>query len=175
MNPPHDRPPSGAGFAGPRPPGSLPARRRPSGARLAGPRPPASLLAGCRSLGNGRVGVRPLAGRAVLVARAGWGLGALVAPGAVGRVLGLAPDDGRARLLLRFLGARDLGQAVLAATAPPPALARLGVGVDVLHAASMYALAALSRDYRRPALTAAAIATAWTATTGLARDGRTPA
>ena len=98
-----------------------------------------------------------------LVARAAWGAGCLAAPGPVGRVLGLAPGDGRARLLLRLLGARDLGQAVLAATAPPPALVRLGLGVDVLHAASMYGLAAFSRAYRRPALTAAAIATTWTA------------
>jgi hypothetical protein len=101
--------------------------------------------------------------RTVLVARAAWGAGCLAAPAAVGRGLGLAPGDRRARLLLRVLGARDLGQAVLAATAPPPVLLRLGAGVDALHAASMYALAAVSRDYRRPALTSAAIATAWTA------------
>jgi len=101
-------------------------------------------------------------GRAGLVARAAWGAGCLAAPAAVGRVLGLAPGDRRARLLLRLLGARDLGQAALAATAPPPALLRLGAGVDALHAASMVALAAVSPHYRRPALTSAAIATGWT-------------
>lgn len=101
-------------------------------------------------------------GRAGLVARAAWGAGCLAAPAAVGRVLGLAPGDRRARLLLRLLGARDLGQAALAATAPPPALLRFGAGVDVLHAASMVALAAVSPHYRRPALTSAAIATGWT-------------
>ena len=100
--------------------------------------------------------------RAGVVARAAWGAGCLAAPDAVGRALGLAPGDRRARVLLRLLGARDLGQAVLAAGAPPPALLRLGAGVDALHAASMVALAAVSRDYRRPALTSAAIATAWT-------------
>jgi hypothetical protein len=101
--------------------------------------------------------------RAALAARAAWGFGCLVAPGPVGRALGLDPADRRARPFLRLLGARDLGQAVLAATAPPPALLRLGTAVDALHAASMYALAAVSRDYRRPALTAAALATSWTA------------
>jgi hypothetical protein len=103
--------------------------------------------------------------RALLVARAGWGLACLAAPAVVGRALGLRPADRRAHLFLRLLGARDLGQAVLAGTAPPPALLRLGAGVDVLHALSMYALAAVSQDYRRPALTAAAVATTFAATT----------
>jgi hypothetical protein len=103
--------------------------------------------------------------RVALAARAGWGLGCLVAPIAVGRALGLRADDRPAHLFLRLLGARDLGQAVLAATDPPPVMLRLGAGVDALHALSMYALAAGSADYRRPALTAAAVATTWTATT----------
>jgi hypothetical protein len=101
--------------------------------------------------------------RGVVVARAVWGAGCLAAPAAVGRVLGLAPGDRRALLLLRVLGARDLGQAVLAGTDPPPALLRLGAGVDALHAASMVALAAVSRDHRRPALISAALAAVWTA------------
>ena len=103
-------------------------------------------------------------GRVALVARAGWGLGCLVAPRAVGRVLGLDPGDRTAHRFLRLLGARDLAQAVLPATDPPPVLLRLGGAVDALHAASMYALAALRPDYRRAGLTAAAIATTWTAT-----------
>ena len=108
--------------------------------------------------------------RGVLVVRAVWGAGCVAAPATVGRLLGLAPGDRRARLLLRVLGARDLGQAVLAATAPPPALLRLGAGVDALHAASMVALAAVSPDYRRPAVTSSAMATAWTAAS--VRDSR---
>lgn len=112
------------------------------------------------------------ANRMLLAARAGWGLGCLVAPGPVGRALGIAPADRRAYVFLRVLGARDLGQAVLAAAAPPPGLLRLGAGVDALHALSMYALAAVRRDLRRPALTAAAVATTWTATT--LRDSRRP-
>jgi hypothetical protein len=107
----------------------------------------------------------PPVGRAALVARAVWGAGCLVAPAAVGRTIGLASDDRPALLLLRLLGARDLGQAVLAGTAPPPALLRLGAGVDALHAASMVALAAVSREHRRPALTSAALATVWAAAT----------
>jgi hypothetical protein len=101
--------------------------------------------------------------RGLLVARAVCGAGCLLAPAAVGRAAGLDPGDRRARALLRVLGARDLGQAALAASAPPPVLLRLGAGVDALHAASMVALAAVSHDYRRPAVTSAAIATAWTA------------
>jgi hypothetical protein len=101
-------------------------------------------------------------GRAGVVARAAWGVGCIAAPATVGRALGLAPGDRRARLLLRLLGARDLGQAVLAGSAPPPALLRIGAGIDALHAASMVGLAVVSKDYRRPALTAAAIATGWT-------------
>ncbi len=114
----------------------------------------------------------PAWGRVVIAARVGWGAGCVVAPRAVGRVLGLDPADRRAHRLLRLLGARDLGQAVLPATAPPPALLRLGTAVDALHAASMYALAAISPGYRRPALTAAAIATTWTATTWTATARR---
>ena len=115
--------------------------------------------------GRGTVAARPLGNRVALVARAGWGLGCLAAPAAVGRALGLRPGDRRAQLVLRLLGARDLGQAVLAGAGAPPPLLRLGTAVDALHALSMYALAAVSRDYRRPALTAAAIATTWAATT----------
>jgi hypothetical protein len=99
--------------------------------------------------------------RGVVVVRALWGAGCLVAPAVVGRAMGLDSGDRRARLLLRVLGARDLGQAALAATAPPPALLRLGAGVDALHAASMVALAAVAPDYRRPALTSATLATVW--------------
>jgi hypothetical protein len=115
-------------------------------------------------------GRTPVPGRAALVARAAWGLGCLAAPRPVGRALGLDPADRRAHVFLRLLGARDLGQAVLPATDPPPVLLRLGTAVDALHAASMYALAALRPDYRRPALSAAAVATTWTAT-GLRRTG----
>jgi hypothetical protein len=99
--------------------------------------------------------------KGTLVARAVWGAGCLAAPAVVGRAMGLDSGDRRARLLLRVLGARDLGQALLAATAPPPALLRLGAGVDALHAASMVALAAVSPDHRRPALTSATLATIW--------------
>jgi len=116
--------------------------------------------------GRGTVAARPLGNRVALVARAGWGLGCLAVPAAVGGALGLRPGDRRAHLVLRLLGARDLGQAVLAGAGAPPPLLRLGTAVDALHALSMYALAAASRTYRRPALTAGAVATTWTVTTG---------
>lgn len=105
----------------------------------------------------------PAVRRGVMVGRAVWGAGCLAAPAVVGRAMGLAPGDRRARLLMRLLGARDLGQAVLTATDPPAVLVRLGAGVDALHAASMVALAAVGPQYRRPALTSATLATVWAA------------
>jgi hypothetical protein len=49
---------------------------------------------------------------------------------------------------------------------PPPAWA---ITVDLVHAASMLAVAAVSRDLRRDALRSAAVATALSALSGLQR------
>ncbi|MVU81357.1 hypothetical protein GPX89_29455 [Nocardia sp. ET3-3] len=61
---------------------------------------------------------------------------------------------------LRVLAARHIVQAAL--TSRRPALTRLGVTVDALHALSMFTLAVADRSYRRPALADALIATVLT-------------
>jgi hypothetical protein len=96
--------------------------------------------------------------------RAGLAVLQLAAPAAVGRAVGLDPGDRRALVAVRVLGARELAQSATAATGSP-VLRTAGVAVDGLHAASMIGLAAASPRYRRPALLAAALATAWAATT----------
>jgi hypothetical protein len=107
-------------------------------------------------------GIRVGAGGLALV-RGGLALVQLAAPAAVGRVAGLDPGDRRALVAVRVLGARELAQSAAAATGSP-ALRTAGGWVDGLHAASMVGLAAASPRYRRPALVAAALATAWAAT-----------
>lgn len=62
------------------------------------------------------------------------------------------------RWLVRLLGARILIQALVELAAPTPTVIRGGALVDVLHAASMLAIAARSSAYRPTALRSAAIA-----------------
>jgi hypothetical protein len=92
------------------------------------------------------------------LARAGVGLAELTAPGYVGAIALGRPPDGREQAVLRVLGARHLGQYVASRTGH-----RLlaGPALDALHAASMVGLALVSRRYRRPALTSAAVAAAF--------------
>ncbi len=98
--------------------------------------------------------------RGVDAARLGVGLAQIAAPARVGAaVLGRAPDE-RERAVVRILGGRHLVQ-YAAARRGHSLLA--GPALDALHAASMVGLAALSRRYRRSALTSAAAATAFAA------------
>ncbi|SDK43276.1 hypothetical protein [Arthrobacter sp. ok362] len=91
------------------------------------------------------------------VVRAAYGMSELLAPDFVsGRLLGEAPD-GRARAVIRVLGARHLLQAVLTARAGRTAH-RVGGSVDAVHAASMIVLAALDGRHRRSAAANAALA-----------------
>jgi hypothetical protein len=86
----------------------------------------------------------------------GWGAALLVRPEeAAAAVLGgaLVPPAP----VLRVLGARRLAQQ-LVLTARPRA-GTLAAGVDVLHALSMGAAALIWPEYRRAALTSAAVAT----------------
>jgi hypothetical protein len=95
---------------------------------------------------------------AVGMARLGVGVAELMAPGRIaGAVLGHVPDR-RERAVVQVLGARHLGQQV-AAWRGDDLLA--GPLIDVLHAASMVGLAALSRRYRRAALASALTASAF--------------
>lgn len=91
-----------------------------------------------------------------------YGLAQLAAPGVVGQLVGLRLD-GPQRSVTRVLGARHLSQAVVSAPAPNATVLALGVEVDLLHSASMIALAAADRRLRRPALTSAAVAAGFAA------------
>ena len=82
-----------------------------------------------------------------------------------------------ARRLVRVLGIRQVGQALLTGRAPPPAVVWLGIEIDIAHAASMIVLGALAPRYRRDAfgdalvaavLAASGIAAVRTATAGSA-------
>lgn len=70
--------------------------------------------------------------------------------------------------VIRVLGARDLAQAWLTVSVPTRRVVRAGVVVDLLHAASMLALAAADQRRRRTALTSAAWAGALAATGAVA-------
>ena len=69
-------------------------------------------------------------------------------------------DAPAVRRTVRVLGLRQLVQAAVTAPTPSPAVLALGVEVDLLHAASMVALAAVRPRYRRAALAEALAATA---------------
>ena len=79
------------------------------------------------------------------LARAGYGAAQLAAR--------QPAPGGFARPVTVLLGARSLAQAALCATLPNRTAAlRAGVGVDLLHAASMAGVAVVSRRHRRAAL-----------------------
>lgn len=105
--------------------------------------------------------------RAIAAVRAGYGLllltrGVALGTAAVGRPL----DRGEA-VMVRFLGARHLGQA--AATLALPALARPAALVDAGHAASLAGIAAVSRRHRRLALLDLPVASSFALTGGTNR------
>lgn len=96
------------------------------------------------------------------VVRAAYGMSELLAPDFVsGRLLGEMPD-GRARVVIRILGARHLVQAILTVRAGRTAH-RVGGCVDALHAASMVVLAAYDGRHRRSAAANAALASVFAA------------
>jgi hypothetical protein len=96
----------------------------------------------------------------VPLARAGYGTALLWAPGPIIGVVTGQPPSRRARQVARVLGVRHLAQAVIAALNPGPEVVALGVVVDLLHAASMFAFAAVVPDLRRAELADALAATA---------------
>jgi len=99
-----------------------------------------------------------LAPRLVELARAGWGAGLLIAPDRVSALVRGVTPDGRARAVIRVLGARQLLQGVLSAASSTPAVLAVGVWVDGLHALSGVLFAAVDRRRARPVLLDAGLA-----------------
>ena len=99
--------------------------------------------------------------------RAMWGAGLIFAPV---RILPNVSAPPRRQLLLgaRALGARELLQAIVLAGRVEPGPPRWSIAVDATHAASMFALAAASRRWRRDALLSAILATTFAATSARA-------
>ncbi len=98
------------------------------------------------------------------MARAGYGMALVLAPGpAIRLATGRLPSR-RACRVARVLGARHLVQAALTALAPLPGMLAVGGQVDAVHTASMLLLAAVSRAGRRAALTDALTEAAFAAT-----------
>jgi hypothetical protein len=96
----------------------------------------------------------------VPLARAGYGAALLCAPGPMIGVVTGKPPSRRARRVARVLGVRHLIQAAVTAFNPGPEVVALGVVVDLLHAASMFAFAAVVPDLRDAELADALAATA---------------
>ena len=116
--------------------------------------------------GNGAARASPdwALGGATL-ARAAYGAALCCAPGPMLRLEG-GPGAGAspgARTVARILGGRHVVQAALSAMRPTPAVLALGAGTDVLHSASMLALAALDRPRRRLGLSDSLVAAAFAA------------
>jgi hypothetical protein len=96
----------------------------------------------------------------VPLARAGYGAALVCAPGPMIGVVTGQPPSRRARQVARILGVRHLAQAAITALNPGPEVVALGVIVDLLHAASMFAFAAVVPDLRDAELADALAATA---------------
>ena len=98
------------------------------------------------------------------VVRAGYGGALLTVPGPVIRLATARPAAPRARAVARVLGARHLLQAALttAAASSRPSL-EIGAAIDLVHAASMAALALADRQVRRLSLSDALIESAFAA------------
>ena len=85
----------------------------------------------------------------VALVRAAYGTVLLLAPARVLQLYGGPPDDSEAKAVARVLGARHILQAIMTKGGK---FSRLGAVVDGVHAATMFALAAASAEYGRPAL-----------------------
>lgn len=93
--------------------------------------------------------------------RAGYGLVLALWPGAVMRLVDRRSNGSTHRAIIRVLGVREAGQALVCAPRPTSHVLELSAAVDALHAATMFALASRSATWRRPALVSATIATSY--------------
>jgi hypothetical protein len=88
----------------------------------------------------------------LLAARSLYGAVLLFAPARTLAKLARTPPDRLTMIAARALGARELAQAELVRRHPGRAAQLVSAGVDGLHAATMFALAAADRDRRALAL-----------------------
>jgi hypothetical protein len=95
--------------------------------------------------------------RAVAAVRALYGAALLAVPERILALYGGHPSHAAERAVARILGARHVAQAFVTRNG---AFRRLGAAVDVIHAASMFGLAAISEPHRQPALIDGTIAAA---------------
>ena len=93
--------------------------------------------------------------------RAGYAFARLIRPQPLDAEPPEADHAAHAHTVDRLLGARYLAQALASQAAPTVRVVLLGVSVDLLHAASMLALAAASRRRQNAALTEAVAALAF--------------
>lgn len=101
--------------------------------------------------------------RPIEIARAGWGLALLLAPGPVLRHVHGVRVDRTSLVVARVLGARHLAQAVLSGVDPSPEVLAMGVWVDGAHATSAVGLAALDHARVRAGLLDGGLALGWAA------------
>lgn len=99
---------------------------------------------------------------------AGWlrtcyGATLFVWPGAATGLSAPPHVDLAGRTVVRVLGVREVGQALVCAPRPTAAVLRLGAGVDLVHAVTMLALATRSSTWRRPALASMTVAATFAA------------
>jgi hypothetical protein len=111
---------------------------------------------------------------AVTGLRIGWGTALVAAPRPLLRGLARAdaPAERVAVAVLRVLGVRHVGQAVVEMLGPQPVVRYLGAAVDGLHALTAVGLAVVDPRWRRGALTDTAI-TAFFAATNAVSASRT--
>jgi hypothetical protein len=100
--------------------------------------------------------------------RAGYGFARLLRPEPLADQSFEGDYDARAHTVDRVLGSRHLAQAIVSQAVPTARVLLLGAAVDLLHAASMLALAGVSRRRQSAALTEAVAALGFAAAGALA-------
>jgi hypothetical protein len=104
--------------------------------------------------------------------RAGYGAALIWRPRAILQARTGSPPSRRACVICRVLGLRHLAQAAVCGAYPARWLVRAGVAVDLLHAASMVALAGEDAHLRPAALGDSAVAGGFAAVGGVVLRAR---